>query len=183
MKIRIFWGKSGDKVNLQLVRHLAGHFGQLREATLCHDALQHQVALLGGRSRKQRPDVGDGLLVVGLEVLELLLDLDHFGLVGSAAALGVRAVAVAVAAVGVLVAALHVLDGAALGHGRVESWDVVLEKRGDRLAHELGRHLGAAGGPVFFLGAAVVAVLFGVGGLLVVTVVVVVVVVVMLLLC
>lgn len=62
---------------------------------------------------------------------------------------------VAVAAVGVLVAALHVLDGAALGHGRVEPGDVVFEERGDRLAHELRGHLEAAG-PVVFLGAAMV---------------------------
>jgi hypothetical protein len=56
-------GKGSEEVDLELLVHLTRHGRELREAALRDDALQHQVAVLGGRRREEGPNMSDGLLV------------------------------------------------------------------------------------------------------------------------
>jgi hypothetical protein len=56
--------KCCNKINLERLRNLPGDERKLGKAELRQDALQHQLAMPGWSGGKQRPDVGDGLLIL-----------------------------------------------------------------------------------------------------------------------
>lgn len=146
--------------------HLARHSRELWEAALGDDSLQHQLAMLGGGGREDRPHVGDGFLIGCREAVEFTLDESHLGLVGGAAALGIGAMAVAELAVRV-----SLPDGRgrvrvdadklpAFAYGCVKAGDVFLEKGADSLANECRGHLDKSGVDLL-VGAGSIAVVFG----------------------
>lgn len=57
------WRQSRHEVDFDQVADRGGDEGELREAALGEDALQHEVAMLGRGSGEEGPDVGNGLLV------------------------------------------------------------------------------------------------------------------------
>lgn len=67
-----FGGEGGEEVDLELFVDFAGNGGELGKAALGDNTLEHQLAVLRGGSRKERPHVCDGLLVLGCEAVEFL---------------------------------------------------------------------------------------------------------------
>jgi hypothetical protein len=57
-------GKSAEEVDSNEFTDTGGDKGELGEAALSQDALQHQLTLLGRGGREERPDVGDALLII-----------------------------------------------------------------------------------------------------------------------
>jgi hypothetical protein len=52
--------------------YFSGYGGKLWKAALVYNALEHQLAMLRWRGRKERPDIGDSLLVSPGEFVEFL---------------------------------------------------------------------------------------------------------------
>ena len=68
-----FGGQSAEEVDLDEVADGGGDEGELGEAALGEDALQHEIAVGGGGGREERPHVGDALLVDLGFLLEFLV--------------------------------------------------------------------------------------------------------------
>lgn len=66
-------GESREEVDLDQVSNVRRDEGELREAALSEDALQHEISVFGRRRREQGPDVGNGLLVRLGETRKLIL--------------------------------------------------------------------------------------------------------------
>ena len=58
-----FGGEGGEEIDLDEVADRGGDEGELGEAALGEDALEHEVAVFGGGGGGEGPDVGYGLLV------------------------------------------------------------------------------------------------------------------------
>ncbi len=127
-------GQGGDEVDFEGLRDFAGDERELGEAELGEDALQHQLAVTSRGGGEQRPHVGDGLLVGRRELVQLLLDVDHLGLVGGSSTFRVWAVPIAVLCVWFLLPRRLLVPR--LPDGGVQAGDVFLQKRGDRLADQ-----------------------------------------------
>lgn len=67
-----FVGQGRKEIDLELFLDFAGDCRELRKATLRNNALEHQLTVLGGRGREERPDVGDGLLVCRRKTVQFL---------------------------------------------------------------------------------------------------------------
>jgi hypothetical protein len=65
-------GECAEEVDLDEVADGRGDEGELGEAALGEDALQHEVAVSRGGGREERPNVGDALLVNLRFLLEFL---------------------------------------------------------------------------------------------------------------
>lgn len=65
-------GQSRQKVDLELFVDFARDRGKLGKAALGDDALEHQLAVLGGSGGEEGPDMRDGLLVGGGEAIQFL---------------------------------------------------------------------------------------------------------------
>jgi hypothetical protein len=72
-----FWGKEGEKVDIDHVPHLYGEKGELRKAAGGEDALKDEVSLLGRSGREDGPDVGYALLVGLRKGTEFLVECKH----------------------------------------------------------------------------------------------------------
>jgi hypothetical protein len=65
-------GKRGEEIDANEFTDTGGDEGQLGEAALSQDALQHQLTLLGRGGREERPYVGDTLLIILGECFQFL---------------------------------------------------------------------------------------------------------------
>lgn len=71
-----FGGKRGHKVDSDQFTDGGGDERQLRKATLGHDPLKHEFSVLGRGRGKERPDMGDSLLIALRKRFQILHKLE-----------------------------------------------------------------------------------------------------------